>query len=60
MTGGAPPIAVGDEELRVRARPEWDFAIGDSLYACLPSAKCIGISEEHVGPALSQAAAATA
>jgi iron(III) transport system ATP-binding protein len=39
-------VDVGGEELRVRARPEWDFNIGTAIHVILPPAKCVGISDD--------------
>ena len=38
-------IAVCDHELRVRAKPEWDFAMGAQVHVTLPPAKCIGLAD---------------
>ncbi len=40
-------IEAGDEEIRVRARPEWDFAMGGTIHVALPPAKCVGLAEGH-------------
>jgi len=37
-------VDVAGEEVRVRARPEWDFAIGAAVHVTLPAAKCVGIA----------------
>jgi len=38
-------IDMGGQELRVRARPEWVFAIGAAVMIALPPVKCVGIAE---------------
>ena len=38
-------IRVGGEELRVRTRPEDDFAIGDPVRVILPEERCFGLPE---------------
>jgi hypothetical protein len=40
-------IDSGDEEIRVRARPEWDFQIGAQVHIMLPPEKCVGLAERH-------------
>ncbi len=42
-------IDSGDEEIRVRARPEWDFQIGAQVHIMLPPEKCVGLAERHEG-----------
>ena len=37
------------DELRVRARPEWDFQIGTTLHVTLPPDKCVGLAGHHQG-----------
>jgi iron(III) transport system ATP-binding protein len=41
-------IRVGDEELRVRTRPEDDFAIGEPVRVILPAERCFGLPEGTV------------
>jgi len=36
-------VRVGNEELRVRTRPEDDFAIGDEVRVVLPEERCFGL-----------------
>lgn len=45
-------IEAGDEEIRVRARPEWDFDIGHAVHVALPPAKCVGLAEGHEAASL--------
>jgi iron(III) transport system ATP-binding protein len=40
-------IDSGEEELRVRARPEWDFEIGSAVHITLPPEKCVGLADRH-------------
>lgn len=42
-------VEAGGEELRVRARPEWDFKIGDQVFLTVPSQKCIGLAGAALG-----------
>jgi iron(III) transport system ATP-binding protein len=37
-------IDMSGEEVRVRARPEWDFNIGSPVHVTLPAVKCVGIA----------------
>ncbi len=39
-------VDVAGEEVRVRARPEWDFAIGAQVNVTLPAAKCVAIASQ--------------
>ncbi|MFM1816548.1 MAG: hypothetical protein RLZ98_3243 [Pseudomonadota bacterium] len=38
-------VELGGEEMRVRSRPEWDFAIGDQVTVTIPTNKCIGLAD---------------
>ncbi len=40
-------IAVGEQEFRVRARPEWDFAIGSPVHVTLLPSRCVGLPEDR-------------
>jgi iron(III) transport system ATP-binding protein len=39
-------VAIGEEELRVRAQPEFDFAINDMVQLTLPPSKCVALMDE--------------
>jgi iron(III) transport system ATP-binding protein len=39
-------VTVKDRELRVRARPEFDFRIGEAVALRLPAEKCIGLPRD--------------
>jgi iron(III) transport system ATP-binding protein len=41
-------IDAAGEELRVRARPEWDHPIGATVHVTLPPGKCVGIADEKM------------
>jgi iron(III) transport system ATP-binding protein len=42
-------ISVGNDMLRARARPEWDFSIGSDVSISLPPGKCIGLARPDAG-----------
>ena len=40
-------IYAADQEIRVRARSEWDFDIGQAVHVVLPEEKCVGLADRH-------------
>ena len=42
-------IRAGSDEIRVRARPEWDFSIGQQVSVELPPEKCLGLPRPAAG-----------
>jgi iron(III) transport system ATP-binding protein len=39
-------VAIKDREMRVRARPEFDFRIGEAVSLRLPAEKCVGLPRD--------------
>jgi len=34
-------------KFRARAKPEWNFAMGEQVHVTLPPAKCVGLADRH-------------